>query len=124
MPNAGKEAGACVWPSTLRKVVTTAIADAERAGMTGRTRDEWVSIAILASPLIPLGSHVPTEGGGPCPRCCVTEAEVEALAEVMTDADCASSEYPFSDQSRARAVIAAGYRRVFPPAADRGASDA
>ena len=63
------EAGACVWPSTLRKVITAAIADAERAGMTGRTRDEWVSIAILASPSIPLGSHFPTEGGGDCPRC-------------------------------------------------------
>jgi hypothetical protein len=61
--------GACVWPSTLRKVITEALADAERVGMTGQTRDEWVSISILGSSKVPLGAHFPTEGGGPCPHC-------------------------------------------------------
>jgi hypothetical protein len=37
--------------------------------MTGRTRAEWVSIAILASPRVPLRHHFPPEGGGPCPVC-------------------------------------------------------
>lgn len=36
-------------------------------------------------------------------------AEVEALAAVMTDADCSSSEYPFSDESRARAILASDW---------------
>jgi hypothetical protein len=58
-----------VWPSELRKVITAAMADAERVGMTGQTRDEWVSIAILGSSAIPLGAHFPSEGGGPCPHC-------------------------------------------------------
>ena len=40
---------------------------------------------------------------------------VQALAAVMTEADCASSEYPFSDESRARAILAAGWH-VTPPA--------
>lgn len=61
--------GACVRATTLRGVITEALADAERTGMTGRVRDEWVSIAILASSVIPLHSHFPPEGGGPCPWC-------------------------------------------------------
>lgn len=62
----------CVPPSTLRKVITEAMADADRIGMDGQTRDEWVGISILASGLIPLESHFPAEGGGPCPTCQTT----------------------------------------------------
>jgi hypothetical protein len=60
---------ACVRATTLREVITTALADADRVGMTGITRDEWVSISILGSSQVPLGSHFPAEGGGPCPHC-------------------------------------------------------
>jgi hypothetical protein len=60
---------ACVRATTLREVISEAMADAERVGMTGKTRDEWVSIAILGSSRIPLVSHFPPEGGGLCPVC-------------------------------------------------------
>lgn len=33
----------------------------------------------------------------------------EELAEVMSAADCASSEYPFSDESRAKAILASDW---------------
>ena len=59
----------CVRPTVLREVITEAMSEAESVGMTGRTRDEWVSIAILASPRIPLDAHFPAEGGGPCEVC-------------------------------------------------------
>lgn len=68
-PTAEKGLRACVRSTVLREVITKAIADAERVGMTGRTRDEWVSIAILGSSRIPLEPHFPPEGGGPCPVC-------------------------------------------------------
>lgn len=67
--SAEKNVGVCVRATTLREVITEALADAERTGMTGQTRDEWVSIAILGSSRIPLHSHFPPEGGGPCPWC-------------------------------------------------------
>jgi hypothetical protein len=35
--------------------------------------------------------------------------DVEALAAIMTEADCGSTEYPFSDESRARAVLDSGW---------------
>jgi hypothetical protein len=63
------DTSACVRASVLRRVITEAMADADRTGMTGQTRDEWVAIAILGSSLVPLGSHFPAEGGGPCPHC-------------------------------------------------------
>lgn len=69
MPEAEKDLRACVRATTLREVITEALADAERVGMTSQTRDEWVSIAILGSSRIPLESHFPPEGGGPCPVC-------------------------------------------------------
>ncbi len=69
MAEAENDAGACVRATTLREVITEALADAERTRMTGQTRDEWVAIAILASSAVPLHSHFPPEGGGPCPWC-------------------------------------------------------
>lgn len=40
------------------------------------------------------------------------ETDVQQLAQVMTDADCASREYPFSDESRARAVLSSDWLRT------------
>lgn len=39
------------------------------------------------------------------------ERQVEDLASVMAQADQVSSEYPYTNESRARAVLAAGYRK-------------
>jgi hypothetical protein len=69
MPNAENGLRACVRGTVLREVISEAMADAERVGMTGQTRDEWVAIAILGSSRIPLAQHFPAEGGGPCPVC-------------------------------------------------------
>jgi hypothetical protein len=40
---------ACVRSTVLRQVITEAMADVDRTGMAGKTRDEWVAIAILGS---------------------------------------------------------------------------
>lgn len=46
-------------------------------------------------------------------------ADVEELAAVMTDADCSSSEYPFSDESRARAILTSDWLADHNRARDR-----
>jgi hypothetical protein len=56
-----------VRPSVLRQVIAEAMDRAEAAGMDRRTTEEWISIEILASPLIPLTTEAPLR---------MTEAEV------------------------------------------------
>lgn len=60
---------ACMRGSVLTSVVAEALSNALRAGMDQQTTAEWVAIEVLASPLVPMTSHFPAEGGGPCSTC-------------------------------------------------------
>lgn len=57
-PSAEKDAGR-VSPSVLRQVITKAMDRAEAVGMDRRTTEDWISIEILGSPLIPLTTETP-----------------------------------------------------------------
>lgn len=57
---AEKDAGR-VRPSVLRQVISEAMDRAEAAGMDRRTTEEWISIEILGSSLIPLTTDAPPQ---------------------------------------------------------------
>lgn len=109
---------ACVHASALTEVVTEALADAERVGMSGRTRAEWVSIAILGSSHVPLEPHFPAEGGGPCPVCadCDTPwwvvASVDATRQTLDEL---AEDWPTDGMTRAEAQEFIRNSPVVPP---------